>query len=339
MRFKVSADNPNKADRTSGKILLTFDQPYVNHNGGTLRFGPDGYLYIATGDGGMGGDPYANAQNTSSFLGKLLRIDVNVEDDQPYAIPPDNPFAGARVVQSNSITDVIGETEGKSLEAADYHPGARREIWAYGLRNPWQFSFDRKTGDLYIADVGQITWEEIDFVPAGTPGGLNFGWDWLEASHCYPASVTSCPRSQVGELPVAEYQHGADGCDITGIGVYRGQESPSLDGIYFNSDWCSGKIWGLARDAAGQWQYQELLHTDLHVTGAGEDAATGEIYVTACVCEFSRQYDPFKNPQGTVWRLVAADKVPAGAETAPLAPPEPATPSASGRIAISERRS
>ncbi|GIW03880.1 MAG: glucose dehydrogenase [Thermomicrobiales bacterium] len=317
MEFHVSADDPNVADRTSGRLLLDIDQPYVNHNGGTIRFGPDGYLWIGMGDGGMGGDPYGYAQNMSSLLGKLLRIDVAPRGDAQYGIPEDNPYADARVVQSNAITDVIGETSGLSLEAAYYTPGNRREIWAAGLRNPWQFSWDRATGDLYLTDVGQITWEEINVIPAGTPGGLNFGWDWLEASHCYPAQVTDCPRSQVGELPVAEYKHGPDGCSITGIGVYRGTVSPSLDGIYFNSDWCSGKFWGLKRDDAGQWQYQELLDTTLFVTGGGEDDA-GELYVTSCTCEFSRKYDPEKNPGGAVWHLVAADQVPGGAETAPL---------------------
>jgi glucose/arabinose dehydrogenase len=326
MEFKVSADNPDVADRESGRLLLSIDQPYTNHNGGTIKFGPDGYLYIATGDGGMGGDPYGHAQDPRSLLGKLLRIDVAPRGDAPYGIPEDNPYATSAVVQSNGITDVIGETSGLSLEAADYRPGNQREIWAWGLRNPWQFSFDRETGDLYIADVGQVTWEEINFQPAGEGAGWNYGWDWLEASHCYPASVTECSRSQVGVVPVAEYAHGDDGCSITGIGVYRGEESPSLDGIYFNSDWCTGKIWGLARDDAGAWQFQELLDTELNVTGAGE-GASGELFVTSCVCVFSRDYDPFENPQGSVWRLVAVDQVPEGAETAPVASPE-ATPAA-----------
>jgi glucose/arabinose dehydrogenase len=328
MEFKVSANDPNQADRESGRLLLDIDQPYVNHNGGTIKFGPDGYLYVALGDGGMGGDPYNNAQNTSSLLGKLLRIDVTPQGDRPYTIPEDNPFADARVVQSNAFTDQIGETEGKSLEAAAYHPAARPEIWAYGLRNPWQFSWDRKTGDLYIADVGQVTWEEIDFEPAGSPGGQNYGWDWQEASHWYPAAVTSCDRAQVGVVPVAEYKHGDDGCDVTGIGIYRGQASPSLDGTYFASDWCTGKVWGLARDGSGAWRFQELLDTALQSTGAGEDEA-GELYLTTCVCEFTRYYDPLENPRGSVWRLMSADKVPAGAETAPLGTPVPeATPAA-----------
>ncbi len=324
MEFHVANDDPNKADRTGGRLLLTVAQPYVNHNGGTIKFGPDGYLYIALGDGGMGGDPYNNAQNTSSLLGKLLRIDVAPSGDQPYGIPQDNPFANAHVVQSNAFTDVIGETSGLSLEAGDYHPAARREIWAYGLRNPWQFSWDRATSDLYIADVGQVTWEEIDFAPAGEKGGQNYGWDWLEASHCYPAYIASCPRGQVGVLPVAEYQQGEAGCDITGIGVYRGAVSPSLDGIYFSSDWCSGIVRGLVRGDGGAWRFADLLDTKLLVTGAGEDEA-GEVYLTACNCEFTRDYNPEANPQGTVWRLAQADKIPAGAETAPL---ESATPTA-----------
>jgi glucose/arabinose dehydrogenase len=327
MEFPVSDDDPNVANREGGRLLLAVDQPYVNHNGGTIHFGPDGYLYIGIGDGGLGGDPYDTAQDRTKLLGKLLRIDVDAEGGLAYGIPADNPFSQARIVQSNSITDVIGETEGLSLEAAYYHPAARPEIWAYGLRNPWQFNFDPATGDLYIADVGQVTWEEINFQPAGSPGGQNYGWDIQESGHCYPASVAECPRSQMGTLPVAEYKHGQDGCSITGIGVYRGEEFPSLDGIYFNSDWCTGKVWGLAREDDGAWVYQQLLDTGLLVTGSGVDEA-GNLYATACACEFSRQYDPFENPQGTVWRIVAADQVPEGAETAPIDAAAEATPTA-----------
>ena len=328
MEFPVSDDDPNLADREGGRLLLAVDQPYVNHNGGTIHFGPDGFLYIGIGDGGLGGDPYDTAQDRTKLLGKLLRIDVDAEGGLAYGIPADNPFSQARIVQSNSITDVIGETEGLSLEAAYYHPAARPEIWAYGLRNPWQFNFDPATGDLYIADVGQVTWEEINFQPAGSPGGQNYGWDFQESGHCYPAEVAECPRSQVGTLPVAEYKHGQDGCSITGIGVYRGEEFPSLDGIYFNSDWCTGKFWGLARGDDNAWVYQQLLDTGLLVTGSGTDEV-GNLYATACACEFSRQYDPFENPQGTVWRIVAADQVPEGAETAPVdAAAETATPTA-----------
>ena len=329
MEFRVSEDDPNVAVREGGRLLLAVDQPYVNHNGGTIHFGPDGYLYIGIGDGGLGGDPYDTAQDRSLLLGKLLRIDVDAAGGLAYGIPADNPYSPARIVQSNSITDVIGETEGLSLEAAYYHPAARPEIWAYGLRNPWQFSFDPETGDLYIADVGQIAWEEINYQPAGSPGGQNYGWDFQESGHCYPADVSECPRSQVGTLPVAEYAHGEEGCSITGIGVYRGEEYASLDGIYFNSDWCSGRFWGLTRGDDGGWIYQELLDTGLLVTGAGSDEM-GNLYATACECVFSRQYDPFENPQGTVWRIVAADQVPEGAETSPVdaAAEEEATPAA-----------
>ncbi|MBA3414555.1 MAG: PQQ-dependent sugar dehydrogenase [Chloroflexia bacterium] len=316
MEFASSADDPNLADRESGRLLLTFDQPYVNHNGGTIRFGPDGFLYVGTGDGGLGGDPYDTAQDRTSLLGKILRIDVD-GGETPYGIPADNPFAEARVVQSNSITDVIGETEGISLEAGYYSPEARPEIWAMGLRNPWQFGFDIETGDLYIADVGQVTWEEINVEPAGSEGGANYGWDLLEGSHCYPAEVAECSRSQLGVLPVAEYRHGPDGCSITGLGVYRGGAFPALDGTYFAADFCSGKIWGLGEADGGDWALQELLDTELLIAGAGADAE-GNLYATACECVYTRDYDPRDNPTGTVWRLVAADQVPAGAETAPL---------------------
>lgn len=316
MEFTVSEDDPNIANREGGRLLLAVDQPYVNHNGGTIHFGPDGYLYIGIGDGGLGGDPYDTAQDREVLLGKLLRIDVEPVGGLAYGIPADNPYSQARIVQSNSITDVIGETEGLSLEAAYYHPAARPEIWAYGLRNPWQFNFDPATGDLYIADVGQVTWEEINFQPADSPGGQNYGWDIQESAHCYPATDGECPRSQLGTLPVAEYKHGEDGCSITGIGVYRGEAFSSLDGIYFNSDWCTGRVWGLARGEDGAWVYEQLLDTGLLVTGSGADQ-DGNLYVTACECVFSRDYDPFEDPQGTVWRIVAADQVPEGAEIAP----------------------
>jgi len=316
MEFTVSEDDPNIANREGGRLLLAVDQPYVNHNGGTIHFGPDGYLYIGIGDGGLGGDPYDTAQDREVLLGKLLRIDVEPVGGLAYGIPAGNPYSQARIVQSNSITDVIGETEGLSLEAAYYHPAARPEIWAYGLRNPWQFNFDPATGDLYIADVGQVTWEEINFQAADSPGGQNYGWDIQESAHCYPATDGECPRSQLGTLPVAEYKHGEDGCSITGIGVYRGETFPSLDGIYFNSDWCTGRVWGLARGEDGAWIYEQLLDTGLLVTGSGADQE-GNLYATACECVFSREYDPFEDPQGTVWRIVAADQVPEGAEIAP----------------------
>ncbi len=306
VQYKASADDPNKADPDSAKLILSIDaDPYVNHNGGRVRFGPDGYLYWTTGDGGLAGDPYDNAQNLRNFFGKIHRIDVNDTGDLPYKIPADNPFAA-----SSSVNPTGFAIE----DPANYHPGAKPEIWAYGLRNPWTFDFDPKTGDLYIADVGQNAWEEIDFQPAGSPGGENYGWDWLEGSHCYPETVSECPRSQVGVLPVAEYDHSQGDCSISGMGVYRGQESPTLDGIYFNSDFCSGRVWGLKRDDAGTWVYQVLLDTQLLATGGGNDEA-GNVYLTSCNCVFDRTYNPYANPQGVVWRIVQADKVPRSAVT------------------------
>jgi glucose/arabinose dehydrogenase len=305
--YTVSDDNPDEANSDSGRILFSLEDPYVNHNGGTIHFGPDGYLYITIGDGGLAGDPFDNAQDLSNLLGKILRIDVDVSGPGiPYGIPEDNPFVTGQLPTSQAS---------QIAQTGDYHPDARPEIWAYGLRNAWQFSFDQATGDMYIADLGQVAWEEINYAPAGTPGGVNYGWDWMEGGHCYPPSLTEC--GLVGTLPVAEYSHAAGDCSITGLGVYRGEESANLDGIYFASDFCSGRIWGLQQGEDGAWQFQELLDTTLLSTGAGQDEA-GELYMTACECEFGRDYDPFENPTGTVWKLVAADQVADGAETAPL---------------------
>ncbi len=299
MEYRVSAENPNKADRKSGRLLLTVDQPFQNHNGGTIRFGPDGYLYIAVGDGGASGDPYDNAQDRASLLGKLLRIDVDADGALPYAIPPDNPFAER------------GRSESRSA------PGRYRpEIWAYGLRNPWQFTFDPETGDLYATDVGQHAWEEVNFQAADAGGGQNYGWNLMEGFHCYPRDDAECGSLQLGVLPAAEYSHDDGSCAVTGVGVYRGELSPSLEGIYFNADFCSGKIWGLAR-SEGAWVYQELLDTALLITGSGQDG-DGELYLTTCECAVERYRDPFQDPRGAIWRLVALDRIPEGAETAPL---------------------
>lgn len=322
VEYKVSADDPNKADPESGRVLFSEEDPFTNHNGGTIKFGPDGYLYISIGDGGSAGDPYDNAQDLSTILGKILRIDVNRQGQEPYTIPEDNPFANAGVLESQ-VGNQLAQTN-------QYHPDKRPEIWAYGLRNPWQFSFDSANGDLYITDVGQNRWEEVNYQPAGSPGGQNYGWDRLESAHCYPPAQSAAPGTPVpadtesacqpfGAPPVAEYNHDDGSCSITGLGVYRGTVSPSLDGIYFNADYCSGKFWGLARDNGGVWVYQELLDTELLPTGAGQDEA-GELYITSCATCGSggRMYDPYENPQGEVWRLVAADAVPEGAQTAPL---------------------
>ncbi len=298
----VSSDDPNQADPTSLRILLQEPDPYFNHNGGQLAFGPDGYLYLGIGDGGSAGDPWDQAQDLSKIFGKILRIDV--DNGSPYGIPADNPYADAgQVLPSSQIA-----------EPGRYHPDGRPEVWASGLRNPWSFQFDGETGDLYIADVGQNFWEEINVQPAGE-GGQNYGWDILEGTHCYPADVTDC--KDFGTLPVAEYDHGDGSCSILGLGVYRSEVSPELDGIYFAGDYCSGKIWGLAQDDAGTWQFQELLDTQLLFPGSGigED---GQLYVTSGNLAFGKNYDPYTQSHGAVWRLVSADNVTEGAILAPL---------------------
>ncbi len=316
--FHVSADDPNKADPASERVLITQDKPYVNHNGGTVHFGPDGYLYWVMGDGGLAGDPYDNAQRFDVLLGKMLRIDVDARDAGAYGIPADNPFAD---------TGVVLPSDQASTKAQDgsYHPAAKREICNWGLRNPWQFSFDMTTGDMYIADVGQNAWEEINYLPAGQTCGWNFGWDHNEGAHCYPPEAQQCDK--LGVLPVANLDHASGDCSITGIGVYRGQESPSLDGIYFNSDFCSGRVYGLAQDSNGTWIYQSLLQTSLSVTGSGQ-SESGELYLTSCACQFSRTYNPMDNPEGAVWRVVQTDKVPQGAEVAPTPIATPAAEAA-----------
>jgi hypothetical protein len=250
VRYAVSAD-PNVADSLSGDTVLAVAHPgQSNHNGGLLAFGPDGKLYAGLGDGGGGGDLDTNAQNTSRLLGKLLRLDV--DGTTGYAIPPDNPF----------VTD----------------PNARGEIWAIGLRNPWRFSFDRQTGDLYIADVGQGLWEEVDVAAAPAAGrGVNYGWDVMEGRHCYPGGT--CNQSGL-TLPVLEYSHG-DGCSITGGYVYRGTRVPALAGHYLYSDYCTGFIRSF-RYMGGQaidlrdWTAQ--LDPGGNVSSFGEDGR-GELYV------------------------------------------------------------
>jgi glucose/arabinose dehydrogenase len=244
-RFHVLSNDPKQSDPASEVDLLHVDQPYPNHNGGGLAFGPDGYLYIGLGDGGSGGDPLGNGQNLQTLLGKILRIDVDHGDN--YAIPPDNPF----------VKD-----------------GGLPEIWAYGLRNPWRFSFDRLTGDLFIADVGQDAWEEVDVVHAGTPGGMNFGWSYYEGNHLYKNQ----PPANAGfTFPVAEYSH-AEGCSVTGGYVLHGKVLPAWEGIYLYGDYCSGTVWGLARDGQGNWQVRQLFSTGQQITTFGMDEA-GEIYL------------------------------------------------------------
>lgn len=242
-RYSVSSGNPDLADSTSGSVLLTIDQPYSNHNGGTLQFGPDGYLYIGMGDGGSGGDPQNRAQNINSLLGKMLRIDV--DGASPYAIPPDNPYVG--------------------VAGAD-------EIWAVGLRNPWKFSFDSETGDLWIADVGQGEVEEINKV-GYTEAGLNYGWKCYEGNSVY----SSCTTPGVTyEMPFAQYTHsGTGGCSITGGYVYRGSAYPNFVGKYFFADYCLNRI-GYVNDS-GAITYSSFFSGNNNFTSFGEDV-NGELY-------------------------------------------------------------
>ncbi len=244
-RYQVSGD-PNKADPATAKIILTIEQPFSNHNGGHIAFGPDGYLYIGTGDGGDGGDPQENAKNLTKLLGKILRIDVNADT---YVVPETNLWKP--------------------------ESGARTEIWAYGLRNPWKFSFDRETGDLYIGDVGQELFEEINVQPASSKGGENYGWNTMEGMHCY--EPTDCDKSQ-SVWPVYEYAHGEAGISVTGGFVYRGNNLPDLDGAYIYADFASGNVWTL-RFTEGVWVNELLEKGAFQVSSFGEDEA-GELYLT-----------------------------------------------------------
>ncbi len=240
-RFRVSSSNPDSADPASEAILLEQRQPFVNHNGGQLAFGPDGYLYIAFGDGGSGGDPYGNGQSTSTWLGKILRIDVDGSDSShPYAIPPDNPFHGDR--------------------------SKMQEIYAYGLRNPWRFSFDGRT--IWCGDVGQDIWEEIDTIVAGG----NFGWNIMEGKHCFQPP-SGCNTSGL-ILPILDYKHVKRRCSITGGFVYRGKEVPALRGKYVYADFCTGEIWALTPSPLSE---RLLLNTDTAISTFGVDSA-GELY-------------------------------------------------------------
>jgi glucose/arabinose dehydrogenase len=247
-RYRVSPASSDVADRSSGQTLLTIDQPQSNHNGGLVMFGPDGFLYVGMGDGGSGGDsgaghaPQGNGQSLTTLLGKILRIAVFATG--PYAIPASNPTIGS---------------------------GARREIWSYGLRNPWRFSFDRGTGALYIGDVGQNAWEEVDYRPSSSKGGENYGWPVYEGAHPYRGGGLSGDTR-----PVAEYSHAGD-CSITGGYVYRGQRIASMYGFYFLGDYCSGKVRTLV-NFRGRWTMSTLLDTAFLISSFGEDEA-GELYL------------------------------------------------------------
>ncbi|HBB86906.1 MAG TPA: hypothetical protein DC047_04765 [Blastocatellia bacterium] len=247
-RYQRNATNADLADAGSEEIILTIAQPFTTHKGGQLAFGPlDNFLYISTGDGGNEGDPGNRAQDPGQLLGKILRINVELGQPATYTIPTDNPF----------------------FDTAGFAP----EIWALGFRNPWRFSFDRQTADLYIADVGQASWEEIDFQPAGDSGGENYGWRLMEGTHCFnPANCSPTGLTP----PVLEYPHSL-GCSVIGGYVYRGTQFPRMQGIYFYADFCSGRIWALS-GKSGAWQNEQLLDTNLLISTFGEDEV-GNLYV------------------------------------------------------------
>jgi glucose/arabinose dehydrogenase len=262
-RYRVT-NNPDVADPASEEVILLIDQPTGLHNGGQLAFGPDGYLYISVGDGGPDGDPNNRAQDLSLLFGKILRIDVESANEAPYVIPSTNPYKDTA--------------------------GVRPEIWARGLRNPWRFSFDRQTGDLYVGDVGDGAYEEIDFQPASSSGGENYGWRCTEGAHEFKSHLAECVGTTI-TLPVAEFSHEL-GCAVIGGRVYRGALYPHLQGFYFYADFCTGRVWGLKFDGS-QWQKQILLEGAIPVVSFGEDE-NGELYLMS--------YD------GKVYRLVDASE-------------------------------
>ena len=248
-RYTVSSD-PNVADPASQLVILSIPQPFSNHNGGQLQFGRDGFLYIASGDGGSGGDPGNRAQSLDTLLGKILRIDVS--DALPYEVPASNPFVGVA--------------------------GALPEIWSYGLRNPWRFSFDRVTGDMFIGDVGQGGFEEVNFQPASSAGGENYGWRLMEGNSCFnpPTGCESLPLVR----PIIDYPHAGPGTctgSITGGYRYRGKAFPQLAGLYFYADFCSADLFA-ATDASGTWVSTPVSQTGLDISSFGEDE-NGEIYL------------------------------------------------------------
>ena len=246
---RYTADNGldrGRADEDSELVIMRVVQPYPNHNGGTIAFGPDGYLYIGLGDGGAGGDPLNSGQDLETLLGAMLRIDVSdASEERPYRIPADNPFV---------------------------NEDARPEIWAYGLRNPWRFSFDRETGELWAGDVGQNSWEEVDLLRSGG----NYGWNMMEGTHCFPSTVRECDDEGL-EAPVIDYALNGPRCSVIGGVVYRGPSLPWLEGAYLYADYCSGELWGLRHDGEGVAEQALLNDSVRRVTAFGEDEE-GEVY-------------------------------------------------------------
>lgn len=322
MRFTVDKASPNVITKEqltkSAKGIMNIPQPYYNHYGGMITFGPDGFLYVGKGDGGWEGDPLNAGQNLNTLLSKILRIDVDTPDDVAYAIPKNNPLAKADRTQLMSL---FGITE-QGFTANQI--GSRPETWAYGLRNPYSFHFSRRTKDLFIADVGQNHWEEINWQPASSKGGENYGWKHNQGSHCHPTTGPGEKCPIVGTLPVAEYPHqepypggpkltAGYGCSVQGLGVanYGG-----LNDTYLAGDWCSGRLWGVAWDAsAKKWNLHEFGQTQLQFTSGNVDA-DGFVLAVNCFCFYTDDKGPVANPKGALWRVLPADKVPAGAEVA-----------------------
>jgi hypothetical protein len=250
-RYKVKQAGSDEADPASGVILLTIPKPFTNHNGGKLNFGADGYLYISTGDGGSGGDPFGNAQNKNSYLGKMLRLNVSVDNIAPYySIPAANPYK---------------------------LPDGLPEVLAIGLRNPWRWSFDRKTGDIWIADVGQDNWEEVDMRPADSTANQNYGWNCFEGTH--PYNINCNPGVKVG--PLFEYPHNATGgFSITGGYVYRGTAYPALQGYFICNDFYTGNGWLISPKISGGWNISPLTGLPIFICSYGE-SSSGELYAVA----------------------------------------------------------
>ena len=291
-RFETGAEG--LGDPGSESVLMEVEQPFRNHNGGMIAFGPDGMLYVGLGDGGSAGDPSGNGQNPGTLLGTILRIDPEQPaQGAPYAIPADNPF--------------VGES------------GARGEVWAYGLRNPWRFSFDSKTGDLWVGDVGQNALEEVNIVYPG----VNYGWNVMEGTSCFRSP--SCTGDNL-QAPVAEYGHSL-GCSITGGYVYRGQRVRELEGVYLYADFCSGRIWGLRHDGAAVTAQAELAKAPFEISSFGEDAE-GEVYVVG----FDGGIYTFATAPGEVPQYAAPTRLPTPT-SAPAVAPAPTLASSPTRAA------
>jgi hypothetical protein len=283
-RYLRSLNNPDRASAETAQTVIVIPHPtFSNHNGGCLQFGPDGFLYFGTGDGGGSGDPNCNAQDGSSLLGKLLRIDV--DSGNPYAVPPSNPFVGV----------------------AGFQP----EIWAVGLRNPWRFSFDRLTGDLYLGDVGQDTQEEIDFTPAGTGGGENYGWKIMEGTTCFSSASCTNPlpcNSPLFTDPIWTYNHaGTNNCSVTGGYVYRGSRIPGLGGTYFFADFCSSQIWsfrvvgGAVTSFTNRTAELDPPNATINsISSFGQDS-TGELYI---VDQGGEIFRIMRSESDAAWKVV-----------------------------------